>query len=140
MLTSQEFIERLRELGYKVIVNDDRIEIHKPFASTYLYTGAVAMGEHRYIFLDELPLETLLILTQYILTPFEKRGEVKIEYYRVPLSKLITTRGEQQYLTFKGDTYFASKLNKTLKQKFTKEELEEMPEMYRNLAVEVKND
>ena len=31
MLTSKEFIERLRELGYKVFVNDDRIEIHRPF-------------------------------------------------------------------------------------------------------------
>ena len=140
MLTTQEFIERLRELGYKVVVNDGRIEIYKPFAPTYLYTGAVAMGEHRYNFLDELPLETLLILTQYILTPFEKRGEVKIEYYMVPLSNLITTRGQQQFLTFKNDTYFASKLNKKLKQKFTKEELEEIPEMYRNLAVEVEND
>lgn len=140
MLTSQEFIERLRELGYKVFVNEDRIEIHKPFAPIYLYTGAVAMKEHRYNFLDELPLETLLILTQYILTPFEKRGEVKVNYYKIPLPNLFTTNEQQQYLTFKDDTYFASKFNEKLKQTFNEQELEDVPKFYRNLAIEVKND
>ena len=137
MLTSQEFIERLRELGYKVIVNDDRIEIHKPFASAYLYTGAVAMGEHRYIFLDELPLETLLILTQYILTPFEKRGEVKVVYYRIPLPNLFTTDEQQQYITLKDGTYFASRFNKKLKQTFNEQELEDVPKFYKDFAVTI---
>lgn len=137
MLTSQEFIERLRELGYKVFVNDDRIEIHRPFAPTYLYTGAVAMKEHRYNFLDELPLDTLLILTQYILTPFEKRGEVKVNYYKIPLPNLFTTNEQQQYLTFKDDTYFASKFNEKLKQTFNEQELEDVPKFYRELAVKI---
>ena len=140
MLTSQEFIERLRELGYKVVVNDGRIEIHRPFAPTYLYTGAVAMKEHRYNFLDELSLETLLILTQYILTPFEKRGEVEVKYYKIPLPNLFTTNEQQQYVTFKDDTYFASKFNEKLKQTFNEEELEDVPKFYRDLAVEVEND
>ena len=139
MLTSQELIEELKELGYKVFVNDDRIEIHKPFAPIYLYTGAVAMKEHRYNFLDELPHETLVLLSQYMLTPFEKRGEVKVNYYKIPLPNLFTTNEQQQYLTFKGDTYFASKFNEKLKQTFDEEELERVPKFYRDLAEKIKN-
>ena len=137
MLTSQEFIEELRELGYKVNVESIRMNIYRPFLGRKIFIGHISFGEHRYNFLEELPDEFLSLLTEYILTPFEKRGEVKVAYYRIPLPNLFTTNEQQQYLTFKDDTYFASKFNEKLKQTFNEEELENVPKFYRELAVKI---
>ena len=139
MLTSQEFIEELRELGYKVNVESIRMNIYRPFLGRKIFIGHISFGEHRYNFLEELPDEFLSLLTEYILTPFEKRGEVKVAYYRIPLPNLFTTNDQQQYITFKDDTYFASKFNKKLKQTFNEEELECVPKFYRDLAVKIKD-
>lgn len=51
----------------------------------------------------------------------------------IPIPKLKTSDGKQQYLTFdyEFETYFASRLNGKLKQTFTVKELSEVPEMYR---------
>ena len=140
MLTSQELIEELKELGYKVNVESLRMNIYRPFIGRKIFIGHISFGEHRYNFLEELPDEFLSLLTEYILTPFEKRGDVKVAYYRIPLPYLFTTNEQQQYITFKDNTYFASKFNEKLKQTFNEEELECVPKFYRNLAIEVKND
>ena len=137
MLTSKEFIERLRELGYKVTVDSIKMNIYRIFIGRKIFIGHVSFGEHRYNFLEELPEEFLSLLSKYILTPFEKRGEVKVVYYKIPLPKLFTTNEQQQYITFKDDTYFASKFNEKLKQTFNEEELEDVPKFYRDLAVKI---
>ena len=139
MLTSQELIEKLKELGYKVNVDSLKMNIYRPFVGQKIFIGHISFGEHRYNFLEELPHEFLSLLTEYILTPFEKRGEVKVNYYKIPLPNLFTTDGNQQYLTFKDDTYFASKFNEKLKQTFDEEELEYIPKSYRYLAEKIKD-
>ena len=137
MLTSQEFIEELKELGYKVNVESLRMNIYRPFVGQKIFIGHISFGEHRYNFLEELPHEFLSLLTEYILTPFEKRGEVEVKYYKIPLPNLFTTNEQQQYVTFKDDTYFASKFNEKLKQTFNEQELEDVPKFYRNLAIKI---
>lgn len=58
--------------------------------------------------------------------------------YEIPLSCLKTTDGEVQYLSYKDKTWFASRKNTWLKQRFTEKELKEkVPEFYRELAKEV---
>ncbi len=58
--------------------------------------------------------------------------------YEIPLSCLKTTDGEVQYLSYKDKTWFASRKNTWLKQRFTETELKEkVPEFYRELAKEV---
>ncbi|EGO8065832.1 DUF1642 domain-containing protein [Enterococcus faecalis] len=58
--------------------------------------------------------------------------------YEIPLSCLKTTDGEVQYLSYKDKTWFASRKNTWLKQRFTEKELKEkVPEFYRGLAKEV---
>ena len=58
--------------------------------------------------------------------------------YEIPLSCLKTTDGEVQYLSYKDKTWFASRKNTWLKQRFTEKELKEkVPEFYRELAVKV---
>ncbi|WP_455937106.1 hypothetical protein [Gemella morbillorum] len=139
MLTSQELIEELRELNYKVTVDSLKMNIYRPFLGRKIFIGHISFGEHRYNFLEELPDEFLSLLTEYILTPLEKRGEVKVAYYRIPLPYLFTTNEQQQYITLKDDTYFASKFNEKLKQTFNEEELEFVPKFYRNLAVKIED-
>lgn len=139
MITSQEFIEELKELGYKVTVDSIKMNIYRIFIGRKIFIGHISFGEHRYNFLEELPDEFLSLLTEYILTPFEKRGEVEVAYYRIPLPNLFTTNEQQQYITFKDDTYFASKFNEKLKQTFNEEELECVPKFYRDLAVKIKD-
>ena len=137
MLTSQELIEELRELGYKVTVDGLKMNIYRIFIGRKIFIGHVSFGEHRYNFLEELPDEFLSLLTKYIRTPFEKRGEVKVTYYKIPLPSLFTTNEQQQYITLKDNTYFASKFNEKLKQIFNEEELEDVPKFYRDLAVKI---
>lgn len=70
----------------------------------------------------------------YAKTPLEERREEK--RYIIPLPHLITTDGEQQYLTHSGN-FFASRRNKKLRQTWKEEHLKYVPEEYRKYAVEV---
>ena len=53
----------------------------------------------------------------------------------IPLPYLETTDGEQQYLTYKDGTHFASRRKEDLQQTFSKKELETIPEEYKKYAV-----
>ena len=53
--------------------------------------------------------------------------------YYIPLPDLETSDGLQQVLS-KRDTYFANRPNDKLKQRYTKEELEQVPEVYKPFA------
>lgn len=57
--------------------------------------------------------------------------------YIVPLPWLVTTDGQQQYLTNKAGTWFASRKDKGLRQTWKWEHLDYIPEVYRHFAVEV---
>ncbi len=67
-------------------------------------------------------------------TPLEEREEEK--RYIIPLPHLVTTDGEQQFLTHKG-SFFASRRDKKLRQTWKEEHLKYVPEEYRKYAVEV---
>ena len=139
MLTSQELIEKLKDLNYKVKFDEESINLYKPGFTYDIFCGFLHTHSHTYSFIGEMPRETLLLISEYMLTPIEERGVVKVEYYQIPLLDLTTTKGEQQYITFRAGCYFATKLNKNLKQAFNKWELECVPKFYRDLAVKTKD-
>lgn len=137
MLTSQELVEKLRESGYKVVAETDSITFYKTFLKHDFCVGRIHINTHRYTLFREVADELLITLTEYILTPFEKRGEVESKYYEIPLFDLVTSDGEQQYLTEKNGKYFASRKDDNLKQKFTKKELKKIPTVYKDFAVTI---
>lgn len=139
MLTSQELIEKLKDLNYKVKFDEESINLYNPGIKYNIFCGFVHTHSHTYSFIGEIPRETLLLISEYMLTPIKKRGGVKTKYYQIPLINLKTTKGEQQYLTFRDGCYFATKLNKNLKQTFNEGELERIPKFYRELAVKIKD-
>lgn len=57
----------------------------------------------------------------------------------VPLPGLVTTDGQQQYLTNKGGTWFASRRDERLRQTWKEEHLGYIPEVYRQFAVELED-
>ncbi len=65
------------------------------------------------------------------------------QLYYIPLPHLKTTDGIQQVLTKRsknGRHYFASRPNDKLKQRYTKEELEQVPEVYKPYAKPVEEE
>ena len=66
----------------------------------------------------------------------------KEQLYYIPLPHLETSDGIQQVLSKrKGDKrYFASRPNDKLKQRFTKEELEQVPEIYKPFAKPIEEE
>ena len=63
----------------------------------------------------------------------------KEQLYYIPLPHLETSDGIQQVLS-KRDTYFASRPNDKLKQRYTKEELEQVPEIYKFYATLIEEE
>lgn len=55
--------------------------------------------------------------------------------YIVPLPGLVTSDGEQQYLTHAYGSFFASRRNHSMRQTWKKEHLSYLPEEYRQYAV-----
>lgn len=60
--------------------------------------------------------------------------------YRIPLPGMTDTDGEPLYLTHISNRFIARPLNNTLRQAWKKEHLKYIPEFYRSLAVEVKEN
>lgn len=69
-------------------------------------------------------------------TPFDEREDEK--RYIFPLPGLITTDGEQQYLTQVGRHWFACRRKMDLRQTWKEEHIKWVPELYRDFKVEVK--
>ena len=61
------------------------------------------------------------------------------QLYYIPLPELQTSDGIQQVLS-KRDTYFASRPNEKLKQRFTKEELKQVPVSYKPYAKPIEEE
>lgn len=67
-------------------------------------------------------------------TPLDERGmETR---YIIPLPRLKTTDGEQQYLTQKSKNWFACRRTPNLRQTWKEEHLKYVPKEYRKYAVE----
>lgn len=80
------------------------------------------------------------LFTDAILHGYEVEKEKR---YRIPLPNLKTSDGYQQYLSRKSKRnghWFASRRQSNLIQAFTKAEIEQVPEAYRQYAVEVEAD
>ena len=83
---------------------------------------------------ENLKIELFDLLCEFAKTPPEDReGEKR---YIIPLPHLVTTDGEQQYLTHNG-SFFASRRDQELRQTWKEEHLKYIPEEYRKYAVEV---
>lgn len=77
------------------------------------------------------------VIYKFASTSIPEREDEK--RYIIPLPHLVTTDGEQQYLTHNGG-FFASRRDKELRQTWKEEHLKHIPEEYRNYAVEVKDE
>ena len=84
---------------------------------------------------DEIRAELFDIFAEYAKTPPDEREEEK--RYIVPLPGLVTTDGEQQYLTHKEEHFFACRRNKDLRQTWKEKHLKILPKEYRKYAVEL---
>lgn len=80
------------------------------------------------------PLNTVLT----VVNPYEEY-EIKEPMYSIKLPKLRTTDNEPQYLSRRksGGSWFTSRANADIKQAFTKAELLQVPEEYRQYAKRV---
>ena len=83
---------------------------------------------------DNVRANLLDAMNELAETPLDERQEEK--RYIIPLPHLVTTDGEQQYLTHNG-SFFASRRDKELRQTWKEEHLKYIPEEYRKYAVEV---
>jgi hypothetical protein len=63
--------------------------------------------------------------------------EREVIRYIIPLPRLKTSDGKQQFLTHKDNTFFACERNKGLRQTWKEEHLVHVPEVYRKYAVEL---
>lgn len=86
---------------------------------------------------DDIRAELLDIFVEYAKTPPDEREEEK--RFIIPLPRLVTTDGKQQYLTHKYGHFFASRRKKKLRQTWKEKDLIHVPEVYRKYAVEVEN-
>lgn len=86
-------------------------------------------------YVDDEDVDMMEAAIAYAKTPLPDREEPK--RYIVPLPGLVTTDGEQQYLTNKNGHFFASRRNKDLRQTWKEEHLCYVPDQYRKYAVEV---
>ncbi|BAP85505.1 hypothetical protein LOOC260_109660 [Paucilactobacillus hokkaidonensis JCM 18461] len=83
--------------------------------------------------------ELFKLAVKYAATPIKEREDEK--RYRIPLPNLKTSDGYQQYLSRKSKRnghWFASRRQSNLIQAFTKAEVEQAPEAYRQYAVGLK--
>lgn len=98
-------------------------------------TGMVGTHYQYFKELEERLRQDLFdVICKFASTPIPEREDKK--RYIVPLPHLVTTDGEQQYLTHKNG-FFASIRDKRLRQTWKKEHLKYIPEEYRKYAVEV---
>lgn len=72
------------------------------------------------------------------LTPTDKRFEPT--RYIIPLPRLVTSDGQQQYLTQKSKNWFASRRDLNLRQTWKEEHLKYVPEEYRKYAVKMSEE
>lgn len=129
------------QYGINLKVTDDNYEFY--IESDTKTLAAINKSEkclistyyHNFLELEEKLRQDLLdVIYKFASTPIPDREDSKI--YIIPLPHLVTTDGEQQYLTHSG-SFFASRRDKELRQTWKEEHLKYIPEEYRKYAVEV---
>lgn len=141
----KELLAVARMCDYKVIKDDKFITVQnneEEWGSDYnsVNTIRISIQIPNTLFVDitrsipnNLPMLTACIA--FAETPPDERGmETR---YIVPLPRLQTTDGEQQYLTQKGKSWFACRRIFDLRQTWKEEHLQYIPEEYRKYAVKL---
>lgn len=146
-----EFIEKLEKihektsLHFRVVRHLDEMDVFISFTDEDLLIAQICEKKENvmdtkcayFINLDdELRAELFDLFTEYAKTPIGERTKEKI--FIIPLPGLVTTDGEQQYLTHKDNRFFACRRKKSLRQTWKEKDLRYIPERYRQYAVEVK--
>lgn len=143
----KEFKEAIKAIDESLrmeLFNDGFIDIHtsygrwvasvdQKYSGTMFNNSDVCRSWHR-----EKRLDLLDVLYKFAKTPIEER-EIEKRYI-IPLPQLITTDEEQQYLTQKGEKLFACRRNKELRQTWKEEQLQYIPEEYREYAAVFNED
>ena len=140
----KELLAVARMCDYTVIKDDKFITVQsneEEWGSDYNSVNTIRILEQipNTLFVDitrsipnNLPMLTACIA--FAETPPDERGmETR---YIVPLPRLKTTDGEQQYLTQKGKYWFACRKTPSLRQTWKEEHLQYIPEEYKKYAVE----
>lgn len=101
------------------------------------WTGEWCVYESAFEELDPYKRNKLLNgFIDFAHTPHDEREDEK--RYIFPLPGLVTTDGEQQYITQVGRRWFACRRKKDLRQTWKEEHIKWVPELYREFKVEVK--
>ncbi len=148
-MKTSELVRVIEELGLEADFDYDRSEPDEVEVLSAYYNGNQVLvtfpdwfGQWhiRELFFDDLDPDKrhklLDAFIEYAHTPFDQREEEK--RYIFPLPGLITTDGEQQYLTQVGGHWFACRRKKDLRQTWKEEHIKWVPELYRDFKVELK--
>lgn len=144
-MKNSEFKQAIRDIGVKydidLEVTEDNFVIHIMHGIIRIATVsklATYIIDTSYGFFRDIEEESrrdlLYVMYKFASTPIDEREDEK--RYIIPLPHLITSDGEQQYLTHSG-SFFAARRDKGLRQTWKEEHLKHIPEEYRKYAVEV---
>ena len=137
-----ELVELAEKNNYEFKRGDTRLVLTKtkPGSQTTIeisrtFTNIIWIKS--YGFPDDADMDMVEGAIAYTRTPLEDREPEKEKRYIIPLPGLITSKGDQQYLTHKDGHFFASRRNEVLRQTWKEEHLCHVPYQYRGYAVEV---
>ena len=139
-LTYKELKKIAKKNGYKISRDEFFISLKR---TRDIYTNSLQISRtdvgrlwvENSVYCDDADVNMIEGAVKYAKTPLNDREEKGI--YVVPLPWLVTSDGEQQYLTKKGKTWFACRRQKHLKQTWKEGSLHEIPEEYRKYVKEV---
>lgn len=148
-MKTNELVKLIKELGLEACFEEKMIDEgeckmlcayyqgFEVFKAPINYLGEWYVYEPVFYKLDPYKRHKLLdALIDFAHTPHDEREEEK--RYIFPLPGLITTDGEQQYLTQVGRHWFACRRKKDLRQTWKEEHIKWVPKLYRDFKVEVK--
>lgn len=144
-MKTKEFKKAIESIGF---YNGKDLKVTENDCELYIQNGNIVLAiidktanclidicYQNFLGLEEgLRQELLDVIYKFASTPIPDREDSKI--YIIPLPHLVTTDGEQQYLTHNG-SFFASRRDKGLRQTWKEEHLKYVPEEYRKFAVEL---
>lgn len=120
------------QFKFSIFVKDENDETWVRISTTDVAEMNIVLPQFT-LLNQELKIELFKACAQLASTP----PGLREEKYIVPLPNLITTDGEQQYITERGGRWFACRRTEHLRQTWTKGQLYQIPKEYRDYAVEV---
>ena len=146
MVTYETFQEKMAKCGESV---DQSVQVHYEDSMVYVLfdnnvvcrismrdVGGLETNCPYFLILPwEIKQRILHWCVRLSLTPLDQR--VEPTRFIIPLPRLVTSDGQQQYLTQKGKDWFACRRVSDLRQTWKEEHLKYIPEEYRKYAVEL---